>query len=41
MSSGLTEMNRKIWRLRRKYAKLIAQEIIAGVDSSESRTAED
>lgn len=41
MSSGLTEMNRKIWRLRRKYAKLIAQEIITGVDSSESRAAED
>lgn len=28
MSNELTEMNRKIWRLRRKYAKLIAQEII-------------
>jgi hypothetical protein len=36
MSKELVEMNRKIWRLRRKYAKLIAQEIVAGIDSSES-----
>jgi hypothetical protein len=36
MSKELVEMNRKIWRLRRKYAKLIAQEIVTGIDSSES-----
>lgn len=28
MSHELTELNKKIWRLRRKYSKLIAQEII-------------
>jgi hypothetical protein len=33
MSKELVEMNRKIWRLRRKYAKLIAQEIISGIDT--------
>jgi len=27
-SNELVEMNKKIWRLRRKYAKLIAEEII-------------
>lgn len=27
MSNELIEMNRKIWRLRRKYTKLIAEEI--------------
>lgn len=31
MSHELTEMNRKLWRLRRKYAKLIAKEIVDGV----------
>jgi hypothetical protein len=36
MSKELIEMNRKIWRLRRKYAKLIAQEIVTGIDTSES-----
>lgn len=36
MSKELIEMNRKIWRLRRKYAKLIAQEIVTGVDTGES-----
>lgn len=36
MSKELIEMNRKIWRLRRKYAKLIAQEIVTGIDSTES-----
>lgn len=30
MSEQLVEFNRKIWRLRRKYAKLIAEEIFAG-----------
>ncbi|NBO53320.1 MAG: hypothetical protein EBU84_01740 [Actinobacteria bacterium] len=34
-SSELIEMNKKIWRLRRKYAKLIADEII------QKRTTED
>jgi hypothetical protein len=29
-------MNRKIWRLRRKYAKLIAQEIVSGIDDTET-----
>jgi len=33
MSKELVEMNRKIWRLRRKYAKLIAHEIISGIDT--------
>lgn len=28
VSEEMTELNRKIWRLRRKYAKLIAQEIV-------------
>jgi hypothetical protein len=41
MSKELIEMNRKIWRLRRKYAKLIAQEIISGVDTSESKPNND
>jgi hypothetical protein len=30
MSNQLTEMNKKIWRLRKKYAKLIAEEIASG-----------
>lgn len=41
MSKELIEMNRKIWRLRRKYAKLIAQEIISGIDTSESKSDND
>jgi hypothetical protein len=28
VSEEMTELNKKIWRLRRKYAKLIAEEII-------------
>lgn len=36
MSKELIEMNKKIWRLRRKYAKLIAQEIVTGAQPSES-----
>lgn len=35
MSNELTEMNKKIWRLRRKYAKLIAQEIISNAKASD------
>lgn len=30
MSHEMMELNRKIWRLRRKYAKLIAKEIVDG-----------
>lgn len=41
MSKELIEMNRKIWRLRRKYAKLIAQEIVTGIDTSESSANND
>lgn len=41
MSKELVEMNRKIWRLRRKYAKLIAQEIVTGVDTGESTPKND
>jgi hypothetical protein len=37
MSSELIEMNKKIWRLRRKYAKLIAQEIVKGIDSDNEK----
>ena len=36
MSTQMIEMNRKIWRLRRKYAKLIAQEIVSGIDDTET-----
>lgn len=36
MSNELVELNKKIWRLRRKYAKLIAQEIINNTGDSES-----
>ena len=36
MSVQLMEMNKKIWRLRRKYAKLIAQEIVNGIEQEES-----
>ena len=31
MSTSLAEMNKKIWRLRKKYAKLIAEEIMTGL----------
>jgi hypothetical protein len=37
MSSELIEMNKKIWRLRRKYAKLIAQEIVKGIESDNEK----
>jgi hypothetical protein len=33
MSSQLTEMNKKIWRLRKKYAKLIAEEIASSASA--------
>jgi hypothetical protein len=36
-STQLVEMNRKIWRLRRKYAKLIAQEIVDESEEEESK----
>jgi hypothetical protein len=39
MSNRLMEMNKKIWRLRRKYSKLIAEEIVNGVDTNESEDA--
>lgn len=32
MSRQMMELNKKIWRLRRKYAKLIAEEIFRGVE---------
>lgn len=32
-SNQMTEMNKKIWRLRRKYAKLISDEIMNGTSS--------
>jgi hypothetical protein len=37
MSNELIEMNKKIWRLRRKYAKLIAQEIVKGIEADEEK----
>jgi hypothetical protein len=39
MSNRLMEMNKKIWRLRRKYSKLIAAEIVNGVDTHEPEDA--
>lgn len=39
MSNELMEMNKKIWRLRRKYAKLIAQEIVNGVEPNDASPA--
>jgi hypothetical protein len=41
MSKELIEMNRKIWRLRRKYAKLIAQEIITGIETEDTTQTND
>lgn len=38
MSNELTEMNKKIWRLRRKYAKLIAQEIIKSTNAGDGES---
>jgi hypothetical protein len=35
MSREMIELNRKIWRLRRKYSKLIAEEIFRGVEPEE------
>lgn len=35
-SERLIEMNQKIWRLRRRYANLIADEIMKDSDSNES-----
>lgn len=39
MSKELIEMNKKIWRLRRKYSKLIAQEIVNGPDEEKEETS--
>ena len=36
MSSQLTEMNKKIWRLRKKYSKLIAEEIASGANARQT-----
>jgi hypothetical protein len=36
MSSQLTEMNKKIWRLRKKYSKLIAEEIASGASARQT-----
>lgn len=33
MSSQLTEMNKKIWRLRKKYSRLIADEIVSAANA--------
>jgi len=43
MSESVTELNKKLWRLRRKYAKLIAQEIVNhnSRPSEETATAAD
>lgn len=38
LSNELLELNKKIWRLRRKYARLIAEEIIR--DGAQSQTPE-
>lgn len=38
LSEELTELNKKIWRLRRKYARLIAEEIIR--NGAETETPE-
>jgi hypothetical protein len=35
MSREMIELNKKIWRLRRKYSKLIAEEIFRGVSPEE------
>lgn len=34
-SNAMSEMNQKIWRLRRRYAKLIAEEILAGASKDD------
>ena len=39
MSNRLMEMNKKIWRLRRKYSKLIAEEIVNGIETHEPQQA--
>ena len=39
MSNEMMEMNKKIWRLRRKYAKLIAKEIVEGIEPNETEAA--
>jgi hypothetical protein len=44
MSDNMVELNKKIWRLRKKYAKLIALEIMAGKKpekSAEPTSADD
>lgn len=45
MSESVTELNKKLWRLRRKYAKLIAQEIMLNnsrpTDAEESASTTD
>lgn len=39
MSEQLVELNKKLWRLRRKYAKLIAEEIMHGKNKPEEEEA--
>jgi hypothetical protein len=39
MSNRLMEMNKKIWRVRRKYSKLIAEEIVNGIETHEPQQA--
>lgn len=39
MSREMIELNKKIWRLRRKYSKLIAEEIYKGVSTEEEEGA--
>lgn len=39
MSNRLMEMNKKIWRLRRKYSKLIAEEIVNGIETHKPQQA--
>lgn len=34
MSREMLELNKKIWRLRKKYSKLIAEEIVNGVETA-------
>jgi len=40
LSDELIELNKKIWRLRRKYARLIAEEIIRNASTTETETPE-
>jgi len=40
LSDELIELNKKVWRLRRKYARLIAEEIIRNASATETETPE-